>query len=321
MPKKLTTKVFKDRSKKVHNNYYDYSKSVYTGANNKLIITCPIHGDFEQIPYSHLRGHGCVTCSAIKNARDKQKWTTKTFKKKVEEIHPQLDFGKSVFKFLNQKIDFDCPIHKEQKRKASDLLKNKGCPKCGKFKKPQITREEWIKRFKKVGHKNISYDKVPESFTSAEKITFVCNIHGDFQQTPATHCRGSSCRECGFMINGPSRKGLKATNPRGWKDTSWKKAGENSENFDSYKIYVIRCWDDKEEFYKVGKTFTTVKKRFKDKKRMPYNWEILRIFEGDAKYISISERKFQKNLKLQSYTPLKEFKGMFECFSKVPLAA
>jgi hypothetical protein len=35
---------------KIHNGKYDYSKSVYVKAKEKVIITCPIHGDFEQRP-------------------------------------------------------------------------------------------------------------------------------------------------------------------------------------------------------------------------------------------------------------------------------
>lgn len=43
---------------------YDYSKTVYMGARKKVIITCPKHGhgDFEQLAFSHLQGHGCPKC-------------------------------------------------------------------------------------------------------------------------------------------------------------------------------------------------------------------------------------------------------------------
>lgn len=32
----------------------------------KVIITCPIHNDFEQTPSNHLQGHGCPKCNASK---------------------------------------------------------------------------------------------------------------------------------------------------------------------------------------------------------------------------------------------------------------
>lgn len=55
---------FVRKSNIIHNNFYGYSKSLYINTSTKLIITCPIHGDFLQLPHNHLRGNGCKTCSA-----------------------------------------------------------------------------------------------------------------------------------------------------------------------------------------------------------------------------------------------------------------
>jgi hypothetical protein len=40
----------------------DYSKTDYTRSNDKVTITCRIHGDFYQIPPDHMDGHGCPQC-------------------------------------------------------------------------------------------------------------------------------------------------------------------------------------------------------------------------------------------------------------------
>lgn len=48
----------------VHANKYSYAKVKFTGIDNKVIITCPIHGDFEQSPYHHLKGQNCPKCSS-----------------------------------------------------------------------------------------------------------------------------------------------------------------------------------------------------------------------------------------------------------------
>lgn len=48
----------------VHGDRYDYARSVYVGARDKVTITCKKHGDFEQVPYSHLGGNGCPSCPA-----------------------------------------------------------------------------------------------------------------------------------------------------------------------------------------------------------------------------------------------------------------
>lgn len=63
--KRLTTEVFISRSKEVHGGKYDYSKTVYVNQKTKVCIICPIHGEFWQLPDSHMRGIGCKACGYI----------------------------------------------------------------------------------------------------------------------------------------------------------------------------------------------------------------------------------------------------------------
>lgn len=51
-----------NKAKEVHNNKYIYTKVKFTKSKDKTIITCPIHGDFEQRLDTHLSGHGCSAC-------------------------------------------------------------------------------------------------------------------------------------------------------------------------------------------------------------------------------------------------------------------
>ena len=53
-----TTKQFIKEVKLIHGNKYDYSKAVYTGTRNKVIIICPNHGMLKQTAYGHLHGQG-----------------------------------------------------------------------------------------------------------------------------------------------------------------------------------------------------------------------------------------------------------------------
>lgn len=57
-----TNAEFINESNEVHNNSYDYSKTLYTTNNNKVTIICPTHGEFQQLPYNHLAGKGCNLC-------------------------------------------------------------------------------------------------------------------------------------------------------------------------------------------------------------------------------------------------------------------
>lgn len=52
--------------KKNHNNKYTYDKCIYENIKTKVIITCPVHGDFEQNSLSHLQGCGCPKCKNSK---------------------------------------------------------------------------------------------------------------------------------------------------------------------------------------------------------------------------------------------------------------
>ena len=55
---------FKEQASKRFFNKFDYSKSVYVNTMTKLIITCPMHGDFEQTPNEHLQAkYGCNVCA------------------------------------------------------------------------------------------------------------------------------------------------------------------------------------------------------------------------------------------------------------------
>ena len=65
---KKTTQDFIKKSNEMHNEYYDYSKTVYTNSHHKLTITCPYHGDFEQLAYLHLKGSGCSSCGKISSS-------------------------------------------------------------------------------------------------------------------------------------------------------------------------------------------------------------------------------------------------------------
>jgi len=53
---------FIKKARKIHGDKYNYSKAIYTKDNIKLIITCPLHGDFEQLASNHLAGQGCYYC-------------------------------------------------------------------------------------------------------------------------------------------------------------------------------------------------------------------------------------------------------------------
>ena len=54
---------FINKAKEIHNDKYDYSKINYIKMNEKVIIVCKEHGDFEQTPSNHItHKEGCQKC-------------------------------------------------------------------------------------------------------------------------------------------------------------------------------------------------------------------------------------------------------------------
>lgn len=63
----LTRDEYIEKAIKVHGDKYDYSKVEYVNAKVKICIICPIHGEFWQAPFNHLRGDDCPKCAKNKH--------------------------------------------------------------------------------------------------------------------------------------------------------------------------------------------------------------------------------------------------------------
>lgn len=111
--RRLTTEEFITKAREVHGDKYDYSKSVYTTKKEKVIITCPIHGDFEQSPDGHLRGQGCPKCKFEKLAND-SRGTTEEFIEKAKQVHgDKYDYSKVNYVNARTKVCIVCSEHGE----------------------------------------------------------------------------------------------------------------------------------------------------------------------------------------------------------------
>jgi len=149
MSKKITTEQFVIRAKQIHGGKYNYSKSIYTKAKNKVIIICPSHGiEFAQTPDSHLRGSGCPECGT-KSRIDKQTKQVESFIKESSKIHKdKYKYGKVDYKNNKQKVLITCPEHGDFKQSPKDHLRGRGCLLCG-GKAPKNT-SQIIKQFELV---------------------------------------------------------------------------------------------------------------------------------------------------------------------------
>ena len=145
------------------------------------------------------------------------------------------------------------------------------------------------------------------------KIIITCKIHGDFNQTPSNHLKGKGCPKCG----NENKSNYQKKNPTGWTLTNWITKASSSKNFDGFKVYIIKVFDENEKFYKIGRTYNTLHKRFIFSRNLPYKYEIHKIYKGNAEEIFNLENKLKINNKNNRYIPTKFFDGMYECFSKI----
>ena len=128
--KRKTKEEFIEDAKKVHGNKYDYSKVNYVNNKTKVIITCPIHGDFLQRPDRHLFGCGCNKCG-YDNTAEKCKTSLEDFIKRAKEIHgDKYDYSKVVYVNNHTKVCIICPIHGEFWQTPRTHLMGRGCPIC-----------------------------------------------------------------------------------------------------------------------------------------------------------------------------------------------
>jgi len=189
---KYTTDIFIKKSKEVHDNRYDYSLVDYINTNIKVKIICEKHGIFEQIPKSHLKGHGCSLCNGG------TKLTNKLFIKKSKEVHSNIyDYSLVKYENTHTKVKIICKKHGIFIQSPNSHLMNHGCPKCyGNDKK---TTDDFIKESKEVHDNRYDYSLV-EYVNIITKVKIICKEHGMFEQKPVKHLNKQGCPKCGIDI-------------------------------------------------------------------------------------------------------------------------
>lgn len=207
MPKKLTRDEFIKKAKIVHGNKYDYSKVNYNGAEQKVCIICPLHGEFYQTPHRHIMGDKCPKCS------QKAKMNTLDFIEKAKKTHgDKYDYSKVNYIDSKSKVCIICPEHGEFWQKATSHIKGCGCPICGSSStgmKKRMLKDKFVEKANEIHKGKYNYDK-SNYLTSISPIIITCPIHGDFEQTPHKHLQGHGCPICGSKNNLTEIKFLEA---------------------------------------------------------------------------------------------------------------
>jgi hypothetical protein len=188
-----------------HGDRYDYSKVVYKNANTPVDIICPDHGLFK-MPYSahYTLGRGCKKCKPNKNysesnhAKRKVEWENI-----IKSVWGDNKFDLSESGYANSvsTVRVKCLEHNKYFETKATILSRGfgGCEECNIERVRANNNKKLQKSFvarSSVIHDNFyNYENV-YYINSITPVNIICPVHGEFQQKPGGHLRGSGCVAC-----------------------------------------------------------------------------------------------------------------------------
>lgn len=197
-----TTESFVERCKEVHGDVYDYSKVVYAKTNQKVVIICKQHGQFDQIAASHLQGRGCIACG-FEETGNKLRGAKDAFIEKANKKYGnKYDYSLVDYKTARIKVQIVCKDHGsfyQVPYSHTSPKTHSACPQCPPLdlqERYAKRTEVFIEKSKEIHGENFDYSKAKYS-TNEGKVTLVCKDHGEFVTTPITHyTQYGGCPHC-----------------------------------------------------------------------------------------------------------------------------
>lgn len=276
-----------------HGNTYGYDQVRFTGMNNKVVIICHVHGGFYQKPRNHINGQGCPKCAAT------AKLSNDEIIEKFKITHgDNFDYSEAIYVNTKTAVKIICNKHGAFYQLPHLHANGSGCQICaGNYR---LDTETIIKHFREV-HGN-TYDYSRMKYTSAfGHVEIICPIHGVFTQIARSHKRGSGCPECVVTIGHTKNSYIEYCNQYDGKT----------------HLYLIYCFNEKEQFYKVGISRLGAKQRFDSSLKMPYKFKVIAEIYGDVSLIWDLEKNIHKLLYKFKYKPKLQFHGKTECFDEI----
>lgn len=232
-----------------------------------------------------------------------KKLSQQEFINKANLVHNFIyDYSKVEYKNYETKVIIICKIHGEFKVSPHHHIGSRTtCQKCGSIRTSSshtYNLKQFLEKAKEKHGNKYSYENVIYQHTDV-KVDILCDIHGIFKQTPHSHIAGQGCPKC-------NRGGA-------WRRTEWVKACNKKTC--TPLVYIIRCFNENEEFIKIGRTKNTIKFRFRHKSIIPYSYEVIKEIKGSPDFIYDKEHELHKQYKNSRYTPKLHFAGKTECFN------
>lgn len=294
----LTIEIVRYELSKINPNI-EILSSEYVNNHTPLKCRCKIDGHVWYKSWNKLKqGIGCAKCAGV------LKLTLNEIIDVLKTESPTLCILSKEYRGSSKKMEVMCKIcgHK-WKIKWSKLQEGCGCPVCVK-NAMKLTLEHVKSELLSI---NTEILILSESYINAHsKLKCKClKCENEWWSSWNNLKQGAGCPSC-------------AIKNIGWTRSKWKSRAESSRNFDSFKLYIIRCCNNDEYFFKIGRTFTTIKERFLRDRDMPYHYDIVTVIESDeSDYIYDLENRLQKLNKKYKYKPKISFGGETECFSSL----
>lgn len=235
-----------DRFREIHNDKYDYSKSIYKGSKVKIEVRCKTHGTIFWIkPNHHLEGKtGCTKCISERTLEAR----TTEFLVKATKVHPHYDYSKVIYKTSIEKVIIICPEHGEFKIRPDHLVRGQRCTKCVNkdLGVLNIIPFSIFEHRAKEVHGD-RYDYIEESYKgTSKKVDILCKLHGIFTQPASDHLWGHGCPHCANRL----------------KHKKYHK--------DRTLLYYIKFILEDTHYFKIGITKQSISRRYNNLSKYPH---------------------------------------------------
>lgn len=176
------TESFIKKANTVHSYRFTYEKTEYVKSSVKVIITCPIHGDFEQTPNNHLSGLvGCKEC--VSSTKQKPNLPSYWIKRAIA-VHGD-SYSYSEFKPSGafNKTTVVCNKTGQPFKISPDghINGKKGCPCCKSSRisdRLSVSIEDAQKRLDEIFNGKFKILKDYKNYST--KCSVICEDHGVF---------------------------------------------------------------------------------------------------------------------------------------------
>jgi hypothetical protein len=164
---KFTQKKFVEKAKAIHGDKYDYSETIYNGAEHSVKIFCKkCNNTFVQVASSHMKGWGCNECSKKAHTLSVEEFINRAIKKHGDKY----DYSSVNYKRMDVKVDIFCKKCKKYFQQTPHNHMFYGCKNCSSSDESKGEKE--IKNF--LEKLNISFiqQKMFDDCKNINKLPF-----------------------------------------------------------------------------------------------------------------------------------------------------